>query len=659
MYARGGTGSGIEVAVFDTGGSFTHSDLASSYTSDRYFIPALGDANDGYNHGTHVAGIIAAQKNDVGMHGLAPDAKLVSYKIFSDSGSSYAITDSTLADAVNQMIADNVMIINNSWSTSASVTLFTKAGINASNPNSVQAYRNFDNGGGVQVFAAGNSANSEPDMEAGLPYLFSGLTSGWLAVMSVDNTGSRASYSNACGVAAAWCLAAPGGGTTTSTAIYSTSNSGGYTYMAGTSMATPHVSAALAALKSMFPSLTYQEIRTRLLTTTDSSGIYASSTIYGQGLMDLASASAPIGTTSIAVGATTSGAVIDTGATQVVLPQGAQQLLASAGDILVLDSFQRASFYVPIASFSRSSSSYVSQADLALSGAVTAVDTTSSPSLSYSGNGYSVGKNQAGGLSVSVGYGRDVLNGFSQSETVAGPQSNYHMAGNTVGVSVGMKLGKSSTMVASFASGQMADGEIGTGYGIAAWQPKNVASLSMQSADGKSAIGLSLASGLQSPVGWAGQGALGLSGQSVSIGYTRKIPLAPSAALEFSGRLAHLSAEQSALVSMNNTLVGAASAKLSVRLSGKTTLQASFSTEAPLHDSALQLQAGSSVNSNGQISFRSISLDTSGMLKNNKLSLVLEHQFSENATLGGGAALVRDGYGHVETIAGIAFKIRF
>ncbi len=135
------------------------------------------------------------------------------------------------------------------------------------------------------VFSAGNEAAAQPSLQSGLPYRISGIEPGWLAVVAIDNAGQIASYSNRCGVAAAWCLAAPGG--SWDAGLYSMQNNGDYAHMYGTSMAAPHAAGALAALKSMFPNLSYLQIRERLLFTANRGGAYADAATYGQGLMDL------------------------------------------------------------------------------------------------------------------------------------------------------------------------------------------------------------------------------------------------------------------------------------------------------------------------------------------------------------------------------------
>ena len=110
-----------------------------------------------------------------------------------------------------------------------------------------------------------------------------------IAAVALDSSGVIASYSNRCGAASAFCIAAPG-------RHYAPSGTNGYTTVQGTSFAAPTVAGSLAILKQAFPSLGNDELVTRLFATANKTGIYASTATYGQGLVDLDAATQPLGT---------------------------------------------------------------------------------------------------------------------------------------------------------------------------------------------------------------------------------------------------------------------------------------------------------------------------------------------------------------------------
>lgn len=360
LYSYGGTGSGITVAVFDSGILASHSEFTGRVlTGYDYVANSSGVSVDPNGHGTHVSGIIAAGRGAGNMHGVAYGASILPIRI-ADAAGSITVSDATLATALNFSRSAGAGINNHSWGSSTAITSITALQINTNLPQTLAALRASAAAGVVQVWAAGNDGRVQPSYQAGLPYHFSDLQSTWLAVMAVDLTGSEPLYSNRCGVAAAWCLAAPGGSDTASTGgVYSTTNDGSYGRMSGTSMAAPHVAGALAALKSRFPSLSYIQIRDRLLATANRIGVYSNSAIFGQGLMDLSAAASPVGVLSIPTGSNINGSSFQIKESLLQFPASLRTglLAAMPSEILLVDSFQNAPFKIDINKLIKASNS--------------------------------------------------------------------------------------------------------------------------------------------------------------------------------------------------------------------------------------------------------------------------------------------------------------
>jgi hypothetical protein len=115
-------------------------------------------------------------------------------------------------------------------------------------------------------------------------------------------------------------------------------------------MAAPHVTGALALLKSRFPNLSMQQVRDRVLLTADKSGVYADQAIYGQGLLDVGAAASPVGLTLVPMSTDVQGEVQDTQGSSISVPESLMASLPKTS-VLVVDSYQRAPFEIDLASF--------------------------------------------------------------------------------------------------------------------------------------------------------------------------------------------------------------------------------------------------------------------------------------------------------------------
>jgi subtilisin family serine protease len=350
-YARGASGAGVIVGMIDSGVYEEHIEFAQGsgdkveYAGSDY---SSGNprSNDAIGHGTLVAGVIAANRDeselsgDPNMHGVAFDASILAYEIPLGSGSGpydpleveqiNFSDDNYFANRFNTM-ADQVDIINLSFGFSGIITSYTAAQVESALGLTIDALRQQNKSRSqrsIFVFSAGNAWNDiddqgntveadSPELMPGLPYLFPELKDHMLAVAAVDDSGEIAFYSNRCGVAADYCLVAPGGGDGNGNGNVETHEriwgptppepeaevgANYYGGAIGTSFAAPVVSGSLALLKQMFPTVGNHELVARLLTTANNTGIYSDSSIYGQGLLDLDAATRPVGALGVASG---------------------------------------------------------------------------------------------------------------------------------------------------------------------------------------------------------------------------------------------------------------------------------------------------------------------------------------------------------------------
>ncbi len=259
------------------------------------------------SHGTHVAGIIAGNKNDEGSHGVAfENAEIVA--------GSWDMSQN-IYGTVKNMVDEGVAVINNSWGINASDSLNASDAIHLlrDNKDIVKSYVYAAQNGAVWVQATGNDGYTDASVFTGLgnvnlsSYGYSG--SGkyevpFIAVTALDystrnseaTSGTIAGYANYCGSTAGYCLAAPGSDVVSTGAVDS-----GSMAMDGTSMATPVVSGSIALLMGYYPWLSAQNVAYILVATANKNGVYADSNIYGQGALDLeAAVTVPIDSLSLA-----------------------------------------------------------------------------------------------------------------------------------------------------------------------------------------------------------------------------------------------------------------------------------------------------------------------------------------------------------------------
>jgi subtilisin family serine protease len=277
--------SDVIIAIVDTGIDLTHPDLscAGKLWVNPGEIPANSLDDDGngkvddvqgwnfanYNnnpdddngHGTHVAGIAAAcSDNSIGVAGLAGGATLMPVKVLDSNGSGYY---SDVADGIIYAVNNGAKVVN-----------LSLGGL--SNDYTLAGAVQYAYGHGALVAAAAGNCAQDGYQCSNLynPVMYPAAYTTVMAVAATDSSDDWANFSEYLPYVS---VAAPG------VVISSTIREGGYGAMTGTSMATPHVSGLAALLWSFAPSLTVDQVRSTIESTSDDLGAPGKDDYFGWG----------------------------------------------------------------------------------------------------------------------------------------------------------------------------------------------------------------------------------------------------------------------------------------------------------------------------------------------------------------------------------------
>ena len=258
----GATGNGVIVAIIDTGIDYTHPDLGGCFgpgckvVGGYDFVNNDQDPMDDFGHGTHVAGIVAANGN---IKGVTPDAQLMAFKVLDQYGGGFssdviAGIERAVDPDQNPETDDAVQVIN-----------LSLGGQGDPDDPVSQAVDNANAAGVVVAVAAGNSGPGYGTL--GSP----GVARQALTVGATDKSDQIASFSSRGPAPLTYQIkpevTAPGV-SITSTVPQGTCflcDPSGYMALDGTSMATPHVAGAAALLRELFPAWTPQQVKEALM----------------------------------------------------------------------------------------------------------------------------------------------------------------------------------------------------------------------------------------------------------------------------------------------------------------------------------------------------------------------------------------------------------
>ncbi|MCE2729185.1 MAG: S8 family serine peptidase, partial [Sphingomonadaceae bacterium] len=310
-YRTGASGLGVTVGVIDSGIDPNSHEFTGRIHAQSGDVTGAGrPLGDDDGHGTEVTRVLAAAKDDRDVHGIAFNATILALRADQagscttaapgEDAAQCAFYDSAIAAGVDRAIDNGARVVNISLGGAGGASATLRAAIN----RATQA-------GIIIVASAGNEGNDTvPAFDPNNPSPFAqallangnGLV---IIAASVDNQGVISNFSNKAGVSQASVLSALGQGICCEyrdDTIYRVDQNGQMVTRVfnGTSFSAPQIAGAAALLAQAFPNLTGAQIVNLLLTSARDAGDPGTDAIYGRGILDIARAFAPAGTTSLA-----------------------------------------------------------------------------------------------------------------------------------------------------------------------------------------------------------------------------------------------------------------------------------------------------------------------------------------------------------------------
>lgn len=350
-WSAGYSGAGVTIGIVDTGIDTDSPEFAgriSPASSDVAGRRALDNPDS--DHGTNVALVAAAARDGIGVMGMAFESTIAMFRADSagtcanndpnDPKDGCKLADSAIALGVDRAIAAGARVVNLSLGGSSPSSSLRAAVARAAGAGVVVIVSAGNDGDSIE---SGVNPNNPDPFATGLRQAGAGNV---IIAGSVDSANAFSAFSNRAGAEANWFLSARGervccvydNGVLK---ITTDANGGRFQYVfSGTSFAAPQIAGAAALLIQAFPNLTATQVVDLLLRTARDAGDPGIDTTYGRGILDLAAAFAPQGTTTLA-GSTIAVPVTDTTAVTSA-PMGDSGTLSGSIQTIVLDSYQRA-----------------------------------------------------------------------------------------------------------------------------------------------------------------------------------------------------------------------------------------------------------------------------------------------------------------------------
>ncbi|WP_435335007.1 S8 family serine peptidase [Haloarchaeobius sp. TZWWS8] len=249
----GVNGTNVTVAVLDTGVDNDHPMLAGAVTHEYDVVENDNVSQDGYGHGTHVAGIVAGRPNGSAYSGIAPNASIMDIRVLDSGGYGYR----------SDIIAGMEYAVDND----ADVISMSLGGPTSSDDPYIDAVQNATDAGVPVVVSAGNSGPSPETI--GSPGVAPAAITVGATTKSDTVTGFSSRGPTPVRQYVKPDIVAPGDDIMSAEA-----GTDGYVAFSGTSMAAPMVSGAAALVMAEHPDWNVSQVRSALVTTTDRIGDY-------------------------------------------------------------------------------------------------------------------------------------------------------------------------------------------------------------------------------------------------------------------------------------------------------------------------------------------------------------------------------------------------